>query len=216
MPSWGLKISNTGQSVNTANSRNLSMSSKFPMFKIKEQGAKNIKMYKTTLSGNITNSQTTIPLTSLTGIPLGALQRTKYIWVYNTTFLTWEGISYPGTTSGSSLTGCTRGYKGTARASTSGQPVVVGYNEESVLHSLGYPPVHFVTETDAAFAVNYPASLDPEFGVILGDAWVTTSNLYISVEYSEQNVIDYTPSGTFRQHDFRFTYMWDSITTPYY
>jgi len=87
-------------------------------------GAANLS--STTLSGNITNTATTIPLTSTSGFT------TSGVIAVDSEFITYSGIS------GSSLTGATRGVSGTvAVAHSSGAAVA---ENECVLTSVGAVP----------------------------------------------------------------------------
>jgi len=211
MTDYGIKISKAGEDVTSTADSNLLISSKFPMFKVKSQGDSTVTMAQTTLSANIDSSQTTIPLTSLSNVPLGSLTETKFIMVYNATYYDWEAISYPGTISGNSLTGCTRGYFGTTpRASTSGRDVVIGYNENSISHGLSYPPVHLVW--DDSYNSVLPVPLD-EWASLAG-AKVDSSNLYISVDLRGHIISSYPLPPT--SYDYKYIIMYDSITTPYY
>lgn len=224
MGDYGIKISKEGVDVKTAAYHELLMSSQFPMFKLKEQGTANLLMYKTTLSSAINSSQTTIGLTSTAGF-----RSSGHIWVRDGVLGDQEAIAYTGI-SGNSLTGCTRGHLGTTAISHgSGSLVMAGYNEFSVAHGLSFPPVHFVfrnvnsdNDTIGGASVDrgktiMPAQLlfRPVQGMDYIDAWVTTTNLVISINYESAAML-LEPSGSFDRYDFIYMIMADGITDPYY
>lgn len=219
MTDYGIKISKTGEDVKTTADVNLLMSSKFPMFSVESRSTTSILMYKTTLSANINNVTTTIPLTSTTGMDTG-MSKTGWIWVLSSAagFL-WEAISYTSKTS-SQVSGGSRGYLGTAAAAAnSGDTVIVGYREHSAggeSHGLTYPPVHFVYYNNSGVKHIIPETLDPLGPVSWMDAWVDSSKIYIAVEYTDENVFSHTPAGTYKEYPFIYYIMNNSITTPYY
>ena len=210
MGDYGIKISKAGVDVKTAADDELLISSKFPMFKIHTQGTTNLKMYKTTISDGgdgITAAQTTIGVASTTGF-----RASGHIWIFSD-LGAWEAVSYTGI-SGNSFTGCTRGYLSTtAWTAAEGQTVVAGYNEFSVSHTFSYPPVHFVYRNSSGVKKTVGVMLDESNYI---DAYVTTSDLIINVNYADFNGTPIIPSGTYDQYDFIYIIMADSILTPYY
>jgi hypothetical protein len=212
---YGIKVSKASSDVVTATKENLEISSKYPMFKILSQGSTTLALYKTTTTAIITAGQTTIPLTSVTGFHAGNFTSgtTPSAYVADEKF-TYTGIS------GSSLTGCS------ARASgyASGTAVTSNYNEFSVSHTCSYPPVHFAhSSNDGPGTPNSFARVVPtwygEFAEWVVDAWVDSSNLYLSVGLGGFLVSTpsfYIQGATHDTYSFNYTIMAESITTPYY
>lgn len=205
----GLKISQPGIDVNTATDAQLLISSKFPMFKIFDQTAFDLKMYKTQLNGAINSSTGTITVDSTAGFRSTG----GYIWIFGS--FDYECIKYS-STNATQFLGCNRGHLGTSADSHADNAVVsAGQNELQYSHGLGYPPVHFVFQSKAGDKI-----LCPRFVDAVGTSWIdvysTSSIVHVSIELQDFNTQPFVPAGTYDQYDFiRFT-MGDSITTPYY
>lgn len=74
-------------------------------------------------AGGVTNVATTIPITSTTGAPADGIARLATYDAGTGAMTAFEVVSYTGKT-GTSLTGCTRGFEGTASAWSAGTEVV--------------------------------------------------------------------------------------------
>jgi len=208
MSNHGIKISKSGVDVKTATDLELLISSKFPMFKIYEQGTVSLRQYKTQLNGAINDSQTTITVDSTAGFRSGG-----YIWVLSSSG-DWECMEY-NNIDATHFYIVNRGFLSTTRASANDNAQVVsGQNEHHVAHGLTFPPVHFVFINIAGDITSIPYFYAE--GSYF-EAYVTDSVFHISYEFRGFNGgAPIIPSGAYTQFDFIYLIMGDSITTPYY
>lgn len=209
MSEYVAEISQAGNDVLTATPDTLAFSSKYPMFKIKERGTAQLRIYRTALNGGITDVQTTIPVTSTAGFPTSGT-----FWIVD--FVT-EAVDYTGI-SGNSFTGCTRGARGTSYSGhMNGIDVVQADATQIITHNLGYPPVHIVARDTGTLRYIIPEYLDPT-GVAQVIAEVTSTGLRLFVTMGDELSVSsiMPPSNSYTAYNLIYTIMWDSITSPYY
>ena len=204
---YGLKIAREGFDVSTADDTELSLTSRYKTFKESSNGTATLSLSLTSLSANINATTTTIPVNSVSGFPASGI-----IWIETIFPSANEIVKYTGI-SGSSFTGCTRGYMGsTAATHTSGQGVNEFYGKVSVSHSLGYPPsfsvfLNFVGATTVNRETpTFVAGLLSSYA----ESFCDNNTLEIRVEnYTPQGPGWSTLSGSF---SFRYYIFLDQIT----
>jgi len=156
MGDYGLRISKTGEDVVTADPEDLYFSSHYHNFKELSSGTSTFKTGDdTALNGGITDSATTITVDSTANYSSAGV-----FFVDGGGIGNYEAIKYTGTT-GTTFTGCTRGYWSTAASAWSDNDVVTaGYTLRNIYtHGLSYYPIAFCWGLESAsnntFALPY-------------------------------------------------------------